>query len=124
MVKIKRAYEPANSGDGYRILIDRLWPRGVSKKEAHLDAWAKELSPSDELRKSFGHEEEKFPEFRRRYLEELEEPERKAWLKEIRRLSREGAVTLVYGAKSHKYNQAVVVMEALKGRKKSHKKAA
>lgn len=123
MIKIKRAYDPASDDDGYRILIDRLWPRGVSKKKAHLDAWAKELAPSTELRESFGHQEEKFPAFHRLYLKELEEPERMEWLKEIRRKSREGTVTLVYGAKSPTYNQAVVILEALKGRKK-HKKAA
>jgi uncharacterized protein YeaO (DUF488 family) len=91
-VRLKRAYEPAASADGYRVLVGRLWPRGVSRDRARLDAWAPEVAPSTTLRKWFGHEPGRFPEFRRRYLEELanERPR----LSELRRRAREGTLTL------------------------------
>ena len=70
-VRLKRAYEPASAEDGYRVLVDRLWPRGVSKEQAKLDEWDQELAPSSQLREWFGHEPDRFPEFRRRYIDEL-----------------------------------------------------
>jgi uncharacterized protein YeaO (DUF488 family) len=113
-VEIKRAYEPAEAADGYRILIDRLWPRGVSKEEARLDEWARDLAPSPGLRRSFGHDPDRFAEFRRRYRGELEAQEEK--LRELRGRAREGTVTLVYGARDTEHNDAVVLAELLRER--------
>jgi uncharacterized protein YeaO (DUF488 family) len=96
VVRLKRVYDPAESSDGYRALIDRLWPRGVSCKRAQLDGWECELSPSTELRQWFGHEPSRFEEFRRRYGEELR-PQRPR-IAELRRRAREGTLTLVYSA--------------------------
>lgn len=111
-VRLKRAYEPAVAADGYRILIDRLWPRGVARGEARLDEWARELAPSAELRRWFGHDPARFEEFRRRYTEELASQEAK--LRELRRRVREGTLTLVYGARDTEHNDAVVLAEILR----------
>jgi uncharacterized protein YeaO (DUF488 family) len=117
-VRLKRAYEPAASSDGYRVLIDRLWPRGVKREEAQLDEWARELAPSAELRRWFGHDPEKFAEFRRRYTDELAAQEQK--LRQLRRRAREGTLTLVYAARDTEHNDAVVLAEILrKGRRSS-----
>lgn len=113
-VQIKRAYEPAESGDGYRVLVDRLWPRGVSKKEAGLDEWAKDLAPSPELRRWFGHEPARFEEFRSRYRKELSAREEE--LGALRQRSGRGPVTLVYGARDTEHNGAVVLAELLQGK--------
>jgi uncharacterized protein YeaO (DUF488 family) len=111
-LRLKRAYEPASPSDGYRILIDRLWPRGVSRERARLDAWDKYLAPSTELREWFAHEPERFEEFRRRYVEELRP--RRARIAELRRRAREGPVTLVYSARDTEHNDAVVLAEVLR----------
>jgi uncharacterized protein YeaO (DUF488 family) len=111
-VQAKRAYEPAANSDGYRVLIDRIWPRGVSREEAHLDEWARELAPSTKLRRWFGHDPARFDEFRRRYTAELADQEHK--LRELRRRAREGALTLVYGARDTDHNDAVVLAEVLR----------
>jgi uncharacterized protein YeaO (DUF488 family) len=111
-VRLKRAYEPAAIDDGFRVLIDRLWPRGVSRQRAKLDEWNRDLAPSTELRRWFGHDPERFEEFRRRYLEELR-AQRPA-LAELRRRAREGRLTLVYGARDSEHNDAVVLAEALR----------
>jgi uncharacterized protein YeaO (DUF488 family) len=111
-VRLKRAYEPAARSDGYRVLIDRLWPRGVSKEEAQLDEWARDLAPSSELRRWFGHDPARFEEFRHRYLDELAGQEAK--LRELRRRAREGTLTLVYGARDSEHNDAVVLGELLR----------
>ena len=111
-LQLKRAYEPAELGDGYRVLVDRLWPRGVSKEKAALDAWEKELGPSTELRKWFGHEPERFEEFRRRYIDELRA--KRALLSSLRRRARDGTVTLVYSAHDSEHNDAVVLAEILR----------
>jgi uncharacterized protein YeaO (DUF488 family) len=117
-VRLKRAYEPAEAADGYRVLIDRLWPRGVSKEEPHLDEWARELAPSTELRTWFGHAPERFDEFRRRYTAELGGQTEK--LRELRRRARKGTLTLVYGARDSEHNDAVVLAEILRrGRRSS-----
>lgn len=116
MIRLKRAYEPASPDDGYRVLVDRLWPRGVSKEELRIDEWAKELAPSPELRVWFGHEPERWPEFRERYLLELAAPARQAALDALARRAREGTVTLVYAARDTERNGAVVLREALKAR--------
>ena len=108
-IRLKRAYEPASPADGYRVLVDRLWPRGVSKQRAMLDDWQKELAPSTELRQWFGHEPRRFPEFRRRYLDEL-----RSRLAELRRRARDGALTLVYAARDAEHNEAVVLADVLR----------
>jgi uncharacterized protein YeaO (DUF488 family) len=111
-VRLKRAYEPASAKDGYRVLIDRLWPRGISKKQAKLDEWAKEVAPSSQLREWFGHEPSRFPEFRRRYIDELRADAPR--LKELRRRARMGTLTLVYSAHDSEHNDAVVLAEVLR----------
>ena len=111
-IRLKRAYEPAAPADGYRILIDRLWPRGVSRHEAKLDDWDKELSPSTELRRWFAHEPSRFQEFRRRYIEELRDERPR--LKALRRRAREGTLTLVYSAHNTEHNDAVVLAKVLR----------
>jgi len=111
-VRLKRAYEPAEPADGFRILIDRLWPRGVSRRLAKLDEWNRELAPSTELRRWFGHDPERFAEFRRRYVEELRD--QRSALAELRARARRGPLTLVYGAKDSEHNDAVVLAEVLR----------
>jgi uncharacterized protein YeaO (DUF488 family) len=113
-VRLKRAYEPAERSDGYRVLIDRIWPRGVSKEQARLDEWARELAPSSELRRWFGHDPAKFEEFRRRYRDELAAQEEK--LRELRGRARNGTLTLVYSARDTEHNDAVVLAELLRRR--------
>jgi uncharacterized protein YeaO (DUF488 family) len=113
-VRLKRAYEIAERTDGKRILVDRLWPRGVSKAEARIDEWLKNLAPSTELRKWFGHDPARWPEFRLRYAEEIRgHPELLAYLRE---LARTGPVTLIYSARNEHHNDAVVLRDALLGR--------
>jgi uncharacterized protein YeaO (DUF488 family) len=111
-VRLKRAYDPATPADGYRVLIDRLWPRGVSRERANLDAWEKELAPSTRLREWFGHEPGRFDEFRRRYIDELRS--QRPALTALRRRARNGTVTLVYAASDEEHNDAVVVAEVLR----------
>lgn len=117
-VRVKRAYEPVSPGDGYRVLIDRLWPRGVSRQRARLDEWNKDLSPSTELREWFRHEPGRFEEFRRRYLEELQA--RRPRIAELRRHAREGTLTLVHSARDAERNDAVVLAEVLRRGLPSH----
>jgi uncharacterized protein YeaO (DUF488 family) len=111
-VRLKRAYDPAGPTDGNRVLIDRLWPRGVSRDRAKLDDWQKELAPSKELRQWFDHEPERFDEFRRRYIEELRN--QRPLLTSLRRRAREGTLTLVYAAHDTEHNDAVVLAEVLR----------
>jgi uncharacterized protein YeaO (DUF488 family) len=111
-IRPKRAYEPATRADGYRVLIDRLWPRGVSRQQAKLDDWVKEVSPSPELRRWFGHEPRRFEEFRRRYIEELRNERPR--LTALRRRARDGTLTLVYSAHDTEQNDAVVLAEVLR----------
>jgi len=111
MFVAKRVYEPAAKEDGYRVLVDRLWPRGLTKAKAHVDLWLKEVAPSTELRKWFGHEPEKWPEFQKRYRVELN----KAALESLRKLEKDHKkITLLYGAKSEERNQAVALLKILK----------
>jgi|SRR5579884_731572 len=109
-IHIKRAYESAAKGDGLRVLVDRVWPRGLSKDDLDIDLWAKELAPSTKLRQWFGHDPERWPEFRKRYEHELRES---AAADEIRNIIASAkdkrAITLVYGAKDEEHNQAVVL---------------
>jgi uncharacterized protein YeaO (DUF488 family) len=111
-VRLKRAYDPPEATDGYRVLIDRLWPRGVSRERAKLDSWEKELPPSTELRQWFGHEPSRFEEFRRRYIEELRS--QRPRLAALRRRARDGTLTLVYSAHDTEHNDAVVLAEVLR----------
>ncbi len=111
-LKIKRIYLPAEEDDGYRILIDRLWPRGVSKTNAGIDEWAKEVTPSTELRKWFGHKEENFEEFQRQYIAELDaNPDATSFANHCKELLAEGNVTLLYGARSATCNHAVILRD-------------
>jgi len=113
-VKLKRAYDPPSPEDGTRILVDRLWPRGISKEKAALDRWMKEIAPSTELRKWFGHDQSRWVEFRRRYTEELRQhPD---LIADLRSLARYGPITLVYAAHDETHNDAVVLRDALLGR--------
>lgn len=112
MIHIKRIYETPGDHDGYRILVDRLWPRGLSKENAHVDRWMKEIAPSTELRKWFHHEPEKWKEFEQRYRIELSD--KKEVLTEVLNLEKEHKkVTLLYSAKDTLRNQAVVLQEIL-----------
>jgi uncharacterized protein YeaO (DUF488 family) len=112
-VAVKRVYEPPSPDDGLRILVDRVWPRGLSKAAAELDSWERDLAPSAELRKWFGHDPARWPEFRRRYRAELAAPERQASLAALRRQAKTDRVTLLYGARDDVHNQAVVLAELL-----------
>src|SRR3954462_12795536 len=111
-VQLKRAYDPATPTDGYRVLVDRLWPRGVSRERVRLDAWEKDLAPSPELRQWFGHAPERFDEFRGRYVDELRG--HRPLLAALRRRAREGTLTLVYSAHDREHNDAVVLAEVLR----------
>jgi uncharacterized protein YeaO (DUF488 family) len=108
---VKRVYEPADKADGQRVLVDRLWPRGVSKAEAALTLWLKEIGPSDALRKWFGHDPERWAEFQKRYDAELEDNQEV--VAQLRELLREGKVTLLYGAHDEAHNNAVALAEYL-----------
>ena len=110
-LRLKRAYEPAESGDGIRILVDRLWPRGVSKADADLHDWMKDIAPSTDLRKWFGHDPARWAEFQRRYRAELRRHDDE--LDHIRELARRQTVTLVYGARDEEHNDAVVLRDVL-----------
>ena len=110
-IRIKRAYEPASPADGTRVLVDRLWPRGVKKTDAHIAHWLKEVAPSNELRKWFGHDPARWEEFRRRYAAEL--VRKRDLLGELRELAAKGPLTLVYSAHDEEHNQAVVLRERL-----------
>jgi len=110
---IKRAYEDVSKNDGFRVLVDRIWPRGVSREEAHVDEWLKEIAPTTELRKWFGHDPEKWPEFEKKYRAEIH-ANKTAWqqLQDIYRAHPH--LTLVYAAKDEEHNNAVVLQKLLK----------
>ena len=107
MIKLKRAYDQPAADDGYRVLVDRLWPRGVTKKKAAVDLWLKELAPSPELRKWFGHDPAKWKQFQQRYRVELKRHPEALGL--LRAKARKGTVTLVYGARDEEHNGARVI---------------
>ena len=112
MVTLKRIYEPYGKGDGFRILVDRLWPRGVSKEKAKINLWLKDIGPSNELRKWFNHEVEKWPEFKKRYKQELKS--KKELLEELRDARRKHkTITLLYAAKDEKHNEAIIIKDLL-----------
>jgi uncharacterized protein YeaO (DUF488 family) len=110
-IRIKRAYEEPDKEDGTRILVDRLWPRGLTKEKARVDLWLKEVAPSTELRKWFAHDPAKWAEFRSRYREELKR--NKEQLSLLRQEAAKGTVTLVYGAKDQQHNEAVILQRLL-----------
>jgi uncharacterized protein YeaO (DUF488 family) len=112
-VALKRAYEEADANDGTRVLVDRLWPRGLSKERARVDAWLKEVAPSDELRRWFGHDPDKFAEFRKRYEAELASESGKEAMTRLRELVKRGHVTLLYAARDMEHNNAVVLRDVL-----------
>jgi uncharacterized protein YeaO (DUF488 family) len=112
-VRIRRVYDPPAPDEGYRVLIDRLWPRGLRKDQLPLDAWLRELAVSDGLRRWFGHEPARWEEFRQRYRAELLAPERRPLLEELARRARDGTVTILYGARDPQHNNAVVLAELL-----------
>jgi uncharacterized protein YeaO (DUF488 family) len=114
-VKLKRAYESPAAADGTRVLIDRLWPRGISKKKAALDKWMKDIAPSNQLRKWFGHDPARWNEFRRRYAAEVHKnPD---LLYKLRSAARDGPITLVYSARDEAHNNAIVLRDLILGRR-------
>ena len=114
MLRIKRVYEPKSGNDGKRIYVDRLWPRGLRSSEAAIDEWLKDISPSDDLRKWFGHDPEKFPEFRKRYLKELAAPIGRELTERIAREANKKVVTLLYSARDTEHNNAIVIADQIK----------
>ena len=114
MLSLKRVYEEPERSDGRRILVDRLWPRGLSKEKAAIDEWMKEIAPSTELRKWFGHDPAKWPEFQRRYREELRSHD--DLVQEIAKAARGGPVTLLFGARDEEHNDAVVLVAVVRER--------
>lgn len=117
-IELRRVYEPAAFAphQGSQVLVDRLWPRGIRKESLASDLWLRDLGPSNELRKWFGHEPERWPEFRRRYRQELRQEPQQRLLDQVEALAREGPLTLLYSAKDEQHNQAVVVREVLEER--------
>ncbi len=113
-VWLRRAYERPTRNDGYRVLVDRIWPRGISKDEARIDDWARELAPSDDLRRWFGHDPERWDEFQRSYRTELQDHD--GALDELESRVAQGRITLVYGARDTRHNNAVVLREVLEQR--------
>jgi uncharacterized protein YeaO (DUF488 family) len=111
MFKVKRAYEQAEAADGARYLIDRLWPRGITKESLKVDGWVKEVAPSDALRRWFNHDSEKWNEFRQRYFAELDS-KRDTWTPLVE-AARQGPITLVYGAQDAEHNNGVALAEYL-----------
>jgi uncharacterized protein YeaO (DUF488 family) len=120
MVRIKRAYEEPASIDGYRVLVDRLWPRGMKKDEIRLDLWAKDVAPSPSLRRWFGHDPARFSEFARRYATELREEPAATLLAQLVRRAAHGTVTLVYGARDEEHNGAVVLRDEIMDALRTH----
>ncbi len=115
MITIKRAYTTPSPDDGLRVLVERLWPRGLSKERAAVDLWLKEIAPSTELRKWFGHDPERWEEFQDRYRQELEEKEEPIQL--LKKKEKKGAVTLIYAARDEEHNSALVLKEVLENHK-------
>ena len=111
MIKLKRVYEKPSKGDGLRILVERLWPRGITKERASVDLWLKDVAPSTELRKGFGHDPAKWEQFRERYAAELKQ--NKDAVNLLKQKCKEGTITLVYAARDEKHNSAVALKEIL-----------
>jgi len=113
-IRTKRLYDPPEPGDGRRVLVDRLWPRGIKKADAPFDEWLRDAAPSTELRRWFAHDPAKWDEFRRRYAKELEAPAARAAVERLKELASRGDVTLLYSAKDEVHNNAVVLREYLR----------
>ena len=116
MFKLKRAYEKPSRDDGSRILVERLWPRGLTKERAAVDLWLKEVAPSPELRKWFGHDPARWEQFQKRYWKELEEKEEAVQL--LKQKGKQGTVTLVYAARDEEHNGALALKRFLEGRQR------
>jgi uncharacterized protein YeaO (DUF488 family) len=112
-IQVKRIYEAPERDDGYRVLVDRVWPRGVSRDRAQLDEWARELAPSDELRRWFGHDPDRFEEFRSRYRDELKGQRKR--VSQLRRRAKDGPLTILYSARDREHNNAIVLAERVRG---------
>jgi uncharacterized protein YeaO (DUF488 family) len=112
-IALKRVYDEPDPGDGTRVLVERLWPRGLSKERAHVDIWLKEIAPSRELRTWYGHDPDKFAEFRRRYETELAKPTGQVALARLRELAKQGTVTLVFAARDTQLSNATVLRDLL-----------
>jgi len=123
VIRIKRAYEPPARGDGYRVLVDRLWPRGVRKEDLSLDAWAKDVAPSHAPRRWFAHDPRRWREFALRYRRELQAPAARAALGDLASPAARGTVTLVYAAHDEDHNDAVVLRRLLERRGRSRRRA-
>jgi uncharacterized protein YeaO (DUF488 family) len=120
-IHLKRAYDAPETSDGYRVLVDRLWPRGISKEGIKIDLWLKEIAPSDDLRKWFGHDPEKWNEFKKRYFKELDD--RPDVVKQLADKVNQGPVTLVFAAKDEEFNNAVAIKEFLQRWNQGSKKS-
>jgi uncharacterized protein YeaO (DUF488 family) len=116
MLKVKRVYEKPSVADGERFLVDRLWPRGLKKQDARLKAWLRDLAPSAALRRWFSHDPHRWEEFQRRYIKELEDPEKTSQIEELLQQVRQGTATLVFAAKDEEKNNAVVLKHYLEQR--------
>ena len=114
-VRVRRVYDEPSGEDGTRVLVDRVWPRGLSKQNAHVDQWCKQVAPSTALRKWYGHDPARFAEFTRRYRSELEQPEQAEALTHLRDLAREGTVTLLTATRAVEISQAAVLAELIRG---------
>lgn len=112
-VQVRRVYEQPQRGDGTRVLVDRIWPRGMTKAKAHLDEWCKQVAPSSELRKWYSHDPDRFEEFTRRYKRELVEPERKDALGHLRKLAQDQTLTLLTATKQPEISEAAVLARIL-----------
>jgi uncharacterized protein YeaO (DUF488 family) len=113
-VRMRRVYDDLSPDDGTRVLVDRIWPRGLAKATARIDEWAKVVAPSTELRRWYGHDPSRFEEFRRRYQAELAEPERQGAVRHLRELARSGPLTLLTATKDIEHSQAAVLVEHLR----------
>ncbi len=113
-IQIKRIYEEPDESDGFRVLVDRLWPRGISKEKARIDLWFKDIAPSSELRKQYHHDAEKWPEFKKAYFQELDSKE--GQINELFDKAGKRTITLLYAAKNEERNNAVALMEYLQGK--------
>jgi uncharacterized protein YeaO (DUF488 family) len=112
-IALKRAYDEPSASDGTRVLVERLWPRGISKEHAHIDLWLKDVAPSTELRKWFNHDPQKFPEFRRRYETELKSEATQEALKKLREIAKQGQLTLIFAARDIDHSNAFVLKDLL-----------
>lgn len=112
-IEVQRVYDRGPVKSGKRILVDRLWPRGIRKEDLQLDLWLKDVGPSTSLRKWFGHDPDRWTEFRRRYKAELQQPAQRAQIEQLIRLARRGKVTMLYGARDQQHNEAIVLREVV-----------